>query len=338
MNRNISIDYLRVLAALLVVFYHYLFRGHSADGMQATVFNSGLAMYGYLGVDLFFIISGYVIAFSINNRTWEQFMISRIIRLYPTYWLSVLVTYVVLVLYGHSIGLKTLVINMTMFQDVFGVESIDGVYWSLLVEMKFYILIMFTIKILRIRPIIFSIIWFVISGILNYFPDENFIKDLLQWGLITKWSNLFIFGLIINELKQGDSKMFVKIFAVLIAINIITSGVARSEGIGDIFNVIYNELYVALALGTFICLFAFFAFNDVLPHWRIVKVMAGLSYPLYLTHQMIGYKLIDTFSTLAGKHVALVGVVSFVLVLSFLLSSIGETITKHAKLKLMDHA
>ena len=80
------IDILRIFAAFLVVFYHYLFRGHAADSMMSTNFPFGeLLKYGYLGVDLFFIISGFVITKSIENRSLKQFIIARFIRLYPIY-------------------------------------------------------------------------------------------------------------------------------------------------------------------------------------------------------------------------------------------------------------
>jgi peptidoglycan/LPS O-acetylase OafA/YrhL len=62
-HRLYHIDLLRFVAALYVVFYHYGFRGFAKDDMSVVQYQplEGFSKYGYLGVDLFFIISGFVI-------------------------------------------------------------------------------------------------------------------------------------------------------------------------------------------------------------------------------------------------------------------------------------
>ena len=80
-----EIDLLRLLAALAVVFYHYGFRGYAADGMTHMPYPllAPLAMYGYLGVQLFFMISGFVILMTASSGGLKSFVISRVVRLYP---------------------------------------------------------------------------------------------------------------------------------------------------------------------------------------------------------------------------------------------------------------
>ena len=70
-----TLDLLRLAAALAVVFFHYFFRGATAGDLVAGGYPSiaPIAIYGYLGVNLFFLISGFVIAWSTENRGWEQF-------------------------------------------------------------------------------------------------------------------------------------------------------------------------------------------------------------------------------------------------------------------------
>ena len=65
-NRIYQIDLFRFIAAVCVVLYHYLFRGWAADNMSDLSFNKigHFFKYGYLGVNLFFIISGFVIILS----------------------------------------------------------------------------------------------------------------------------------------------------------------------------------------------------------------------------------------------------------------------------------
>jgi peptidoglycan/LPS O-acetylase OafA/YrhL len=142
-NRFLELDCLRGIAALLVVFFHVLG-------------STGIFGIGVTGVDLFFIISGFVIFLSINSvTTGKEFAINRISRLYPTYWVCVTITFILICYSGfHShqhIHLKTYVANMTMFQYYLGVPDLDGPYWTMIIEMIFYILILmlFTFNLLK---------------------------------------------------------------------------------------------------------------------------------------------------------------------------------------------
>lgn len=145
-NRIHQIYLFRFIAALSVLLQHYFFiyyNGYNSNklefGQNAQVFK-----YGYLGVHLFFIISGFVITLSIGHKSIVKFMISRISRLYPIYWISVTLTFVIIILFGApnwSADLRQFFLNLSMFQNYLGVKNIDGVYWTLFVEMKFYIFI-----------------------------------------------------------------------------------------------------------------------------------------------------------------------------------------------------
>jgi peptidoglycan/LPS O-acetylase OafA/YrhL len=80
-----ALDLLRLFAVLAVVLYHYGFRGAAADGFTTASLTdlTPIAKYGYLGVQLFFVISGFVIAYSAEGRTASGFAIARIARIYP---------------------------------------------------------------------------------------------------------------------------------------------------------------------------------------------------------------------------------------------------------------
>lgn len=78
------LDELRLLAALAVVLFHFGFRGRTLEvtEMSLTAWE-WLLKYGYLGVQMFFVISGFVIAYSAEGRTPIQFGIARFARIYP---------------------------------------------------------------------------------------------------------------------------------------------------------------------------------------------------------------------------------------------------------------
>ena len=97
-DRLYEIDLLRITAALAVVCYHYTFSGY-AGHITSIAFPalSTAKRYGYLGVDMFFVISGFVVLLSAWGRRPHQFVISRIVRLYPAYWVAVTITAVIAV-------------------------------------------------------------------------------------------------------------------------------------------------------------------------------------------------------------------------------------------------
>lgn len=101
-SRLYEIDLFRFLAALSVVLYHYTFRAYAAHDMSSMSFQQlgSFFRYGYLGVNLFFMISGFVILLTALNKDLIGFAISRIVRLYPTFWASVTLTAVATLFIG----------------------------------------------------------------------------------------------------------------------------------------------------------------------------------------------------------------------------------------------
>lgn len=93
-----EIDLLRFLAALAVVFFHYSFRGYAADGLSVMSYPllASVSKYGYLGVELFFMISGFVILMTAAHAGLRDFVISRVVRLYPAFWACCTVTFLVI--------------------------------------------------------------------------------------------------------------------------------------------------------------------------------------------------------------------------------------------------
>ena len=124
----------------------------------------------------FFILSGFVILMSAEKKNINSFIKSRFLRLYPVYWVCLSITFLFLLLFGKptfSPSFYDFLTNLTMLNGFFFLPCIDRVYWTLLVEMKFYFLIIFFILIrdkfnIKVHQLI---IFYLVITLLSVFID-----------------------------------------------------------------------------------------------------------------------------------------------------------------------
>lgn len=143
------IDALRAIAALLVVCLHVTQSYGGIGGTQPieggwmATWAQGLDV-GRIGVVLFFLISGFVVPSGIRMdrpAPVATFLVRRAFRIYPAYWLSIpFCAFATWWLQGQPFGVADFLINLTLLQDLLGFHSASGVYWTLLVELEFYLL------------------------------------------------------------------------------------------------------------------------------------------------------------------------------------------------------
>jgi peptidoglycan/LPS O-acetylase OafA/YrhL len=139
--RFVQLDALRGIAALLVVYAHAVGFRLALEPAPSTYRVWHLLSWGTVGVAAFFCISGFVIPYSFGQsaRPARGFVISRIARLYPAYWCSI----VLAVVAWHAAsrpGMPMIAVlaNTTMVQRFLGQPDVLGVYWTLLIELTFY--------------------------------------------------------------------------------------------------------------------------------------------------------------------------------------------------------
>jgi peptidoglycan/LPS O-acetylase OafA/YrhL len=138
-NRLQFLDVTRGLAALAVVLEHsceHLFPGY------LKIANSHFT-FGVFGVSTFFLVSGFIIPVSIERHgSLSTFWHARFFRLYPMYWFSILAGLAlggVPLMFGNH-PWRGILANVTMFQTFLGVPNFNGLYWTLTMEMIFYLL------------------------------------------------------------------------------------------------------------------------------------------------------------------------------------------------------
>lgn len=148
-QRSISLDVMRIFAALWVMIHHWtsasafmlLIKQPYSVSWVPSALNIPL-MLGSFGVDVFFILSGIVISRSAIGRDWHEFAVARFLRLYPAYFiataLAVLIApFTVIARIPRFEGIASL----TGLQWFFGLPTIVGPAWTLIIEVQFYMLV-----------------------------------------------------------------------------------------------------------------------------------------------------------------------------------------------------
>lgn len=318
-NRFEILDITRFLAATGVLVYHYFFRGGAADAMSPLVFPlfSGYAKYGWMGVPLFFMISGFVILMSAQGRTPAEFVISRLARLYPAYWFAVLFTTIIMMLWGggrYPVSGGQVAVNLSMFQSFFRIPDVDGVYWTLAKEIVFYFWIWLLLVLSKIERFSFWAAIFLFIGTLAIFVKF----PGYQLVFLTDYGCYFVAGCAFYLLNKNgftlDTLALIIWSMVLIAINLKYSTQMYSR----YFNVEFSLFTVFMIMGLFYLIF----FSIALGMWKkysskYAMTLGALTYPLYLLHENIGFIAFTQLSDYINKYILVTCVMISVTLLSY---------------------
>ncbi|MFC7732475.1 acyltransferase family protein [Actinomadura keratinilytica] len=291
-DRLRELDLLRFAAAMAVVLYHFTGFGGSGPWPEpAREVFPGLGevtRYGYLGVDLFFMISGFVILMSAWDRGPGEFGISRVTRLMPAYWASVLLGAAVYLVFGLGKGVPGLVVpNLTMLQAGLGLRNVDAVYWTLWIELHFY----FLVALLAARGITYrSCLAFMAAWLLlGVFADEAENK-FLQVMLVPTWSPYFIAGMALYLVHRFGPTLLLWGY-VAAAWLLATHWAAWRTDVA--FQGADETAAAAAVAGIFLVMILVATGRLAWLRWRGLTVLGALTYPLYLTHSQIALPLLD---------------------------------------------
>ena len=327
-----ELDLLRFIAALAVVFFHYVAWFVVDQPQLNTILEpvETVTRFGYLGVPLFFMISGFVILASAMQRNSIDFVVSRIVRLYPVYWLSVSLTVAVLILWGSDsqiISFKQYIVNLSMLQSYVGVTNLDGVYWTLAKEIQFYACIFLLLSFGLLNSVrSWLSIWLLITLTFHLFKQPFF----MGWFITPEYSPFFIAGVCFYMIRAEKHVGYFSAMALLALLLSCNSVFTLSEQF--IPNIDGRDRWISvLIICFFYILFWLIAKKKMIIKSSPILIALGvLTYPLYLIHNMVGKVFLSKLNLLIGPEMSIVFVVILMLSISHLISRYYETIFSYS--------
>lgn len=322
-----ELDGLRGIAALAVVLYHFTssYAGHAPGAPRA--FHD--FAWGEYGVQLFFLISGFVILMSAwRARRPSDFAISRAARLYPAYWLSLVLALVLLAwhpMQGFPREATTVAVNLTMVQRWVNVPNVVDVYWTLGVEMQFYAIVLVLLVLTRCRLSERVLLWaagawslvswaviLVASRVTTADPqaDPTWVK-LLTNGTVAEYGPLFVTGMLFYLVRQTGQHPGWAI------------GSAVSTVVGA---AVLRGLEHGLLVAVVCLLFAIVVLRERTAVLLLAPVqwLGKISYSLYIVHTVAGFVVIDALWPHLGIHGAVLVAVVVVCLLAWIVWRVGE--------------
>jgi peptidoglycan/LPS O-acetylase OafA/YrhL len=271
---------LRGIAALAVVFQHacQMVRegGHTVFDPLLDTIN-----LGRFGVVLFFLISGLVIPFSFKGaRPLRNFVVSRLFRLYPAYWLSIPVLSWVAAVKGYPPGFATILGNLTMMQGFWGGWNIGPGYWTLNYEMGFYVLcaLLVALRLLGDPRVIGALV--LVALVLALLPFASGLGTIREMPFFI---GIFLLGTLLRA-AFADGSIAARRWALLLVPLAMATGIVLGGAFVPVpnnANVYFKPLALASSMSLPIAVFVAVLWLKPRPG-RVAMYLGTISYSLYL--------------------------------------------------------
>ncbi|MFZ2996949.1 acyltransferase family protein [Sphingobium sp.] len=274
-TRLTELDALRGIGALCVLVFHYSTRFHEIFPQASHVPFSFLG--GNYRVLLFFAISGFSIFFTLDRiGSVADFVVNRFARLYPAYLVAMLITLSIEYL-AHAtrllIGPVAILANFTMLQGFAFIPEVDGAYWTLTVEIAFYVCMVAIWRfagLKRLEPMLAG--WLVIRLLYVAWPD---MPERVIMLLVLRYLPFFVIGMLSYRIWAGKRRWRDQLPYLALAL----LSVVLLEG-WDI--VLVACLLIIIFAGLIAGWLRFLAVRPLI--W-----LGGISYSFYLIHQHVGF-------------------------------------------------
>jgi peptidoglycan/LPS O-acetylase OafA/YrhL len=289
--------------------------------------------FGVFGVAIFFLISGFVIPFSITNINWRGFLIGRFFRIYPTYIIGLSISLTLITLSGLYYGKGypySLAVTMANYfpgaRDVIWVPGIDGVIWTLDVEMKFYLVCAAGYALIKagkptafLIPLLLAIPAIIIAP--QVLAPSNWQGQLYTFCASIQYINFMFIGVAFHYLYKGLLRPQV-FMTIVVALFLVTAAIMWRAVIVP-FNLMWTYGLALLVFSTA------FSFPYLLKSRPVTDFLADISFPLYVVHSVLGYTVL--------RVVAEMGVPGWLCMVIAAVASIAVATALHYLIEMPSH-
>lgn len=294
------VDIGRFVAAFSVMCFHYFAITQKATTGIVRIFLG----YGHMGVVFFFMISGFVIFFSVTQPI-KHYIIGRFVRIYPLFWFCCTLTYVVTLIAHAALPFPIYLFNLLIVNAGKTAYMVDGSYWTLTYELLFYAYIGVFVYLWGVR----RVEWFFLGwlAIVCVAIVGGWEQTIVMKLLIDRAAPYFIFGgmLGLTYSTWSVSTLFEKIRRTLVLVGTILVALSLSTVLWHdgpttnhfaMYDPIASRILIVLAL---VMVLAVVSSRLVLSPalLSLSRALGGMTYPLYLLHQVIGMTVLAALNT-----------------------------------------
>jgi len=279
------IDFLRGIAALMVVFFHYF----GTSGNKSLISEVTGYAQGQHGVMIFFVISGFIIPFSLSSSSYSllkapKFIWRRILRLNPPYYVVLLITVLFLSIIRYinqqdfdtqpPINISNIFLHLTYLVPFTKYQWYNNIFWTLAIEFQFYILIALIYPYIEKNKVL-TIIFMTILCFSHYITKLSSVPNGIT---ILNYSTVFIIGILLFIFKNQliNRKEF-------ITLSVIYFFLCKEQ--------ISEQKMIFVFIG-----FIFILFIDF--RTKATDFLGKISYSLYLIHSIVFQVIYSIFKRL----------------------------------------
>lgn len=192
--RIANIDILRGIAALSVTLFHLTGSSNLSESIRET------GKYGYLGVEVFFVISGYILPYSMKKTNYypkyfSKIFFKRIARIYPPYLVIILITLGLMYITGIPFpSVSSMLTHLGYLNGVLGLKWISPIFWTLALEFQFYIVIGLLYRVFIERSILLSLLTITVILLASF---------ILPDSLLPHYFGFFSLGILLFRFQIG---------------------------------------------------------------------------------------------------------------------------------------
>lgn len=287
-QRILELDAIRAISCLNLLLFHFTYVYGNKYGFTSSL---GVEFpYGKYGVQLFFLLSGFVNAMTlIGKRSTSDFLAARVIRIFPSYWLCILLNVALfawLPVFHQTPTVDATVANLTTMPRLFGYENMEPVTWTLQVEMFFYTFLILmtalggwknTLRNLMIGTVVCLIGCGLIQQAKSLWPDAGTATacHVFEHVFILRNFPLFVMGMLLNEIHSKRGNIVHNALGILFA--------------AIVFHAVDLRDHNPAATVLLFALLGFGAWGKIPPlRCKPLLFISTISYTLYLFHNNIG--------------------------------------------------